>query len=78
MNNPSTKALPSLIKAYGTVAALLLICIVFAVLSPNAFATLGNAVNVSRQIAFLVLVAVGASLVMSLICRWARRPAWAA
>ncbi|MBC7717524.1 MAG: ABC transporter permease [Pseudorhodobacter sp.] len=57
--------LAGFIKAYGTVAALLLICLVFAVLSPNAFATLGNAVNVSRQIAFLVLVAVGATLVMA-------------
>ena len=55
----------SFIKAYGTVAALLLICLVFAALSPQAFASWGNAVNVSRQIAFLVLVAVGATLVMA-------------
>lgn len=63
--NTKKNALPSFLNAYGTVAALLLICLVFAVLSPNAFATLGNAVNVSRQIAFLVLVAVGATLVMA-------------
>lgn len=49
----------------ATVAALGLICAVFAVLSPDAFATWGNAVNVSRQIAFLVLVAVGATFVMA-------------
>ncbi len=65
MTGTKQNVLPSFIKTYGTVAALLLICLVFAVLSPQAFATLGNAVNVSRQIAFLVLVAVGATLVMA-------------
>ena len=65
MKSTSESFVPALFKTYGTVAALLLICIVFAVLSPHAFATLGNAVNVSRQIAFLVLVAVGATLVMA-------------
>ena len=53
------------LRTCATVAALGLICVVFAVLSPDAFATWGNAVNVSRQIAFLVLIAVGATFVMA-------------
>jgi ribose transport system permease protein len=65
MNTRTPSGAAALLRTYGTVAALLLICVVFAALSPNAFATLGNAVNVSRQIAFLVLVAVGATLVMA-------------
>jgi ribose transport system permease protein len=52
-------------RTYATVVALGLICLVFAALSPDAFATLENAVNVSRQIAFLVLIAVGATFVMA-------------
>ena len=65
MTANTSSSLRNYLRAYGTVAALVLICLVFAVLSPNAFATVGNAVNVSRQIAFLVLVAVGATLVMA-------------
>lgn len=65
LSRSAKSRLAGLTKTYGTVAALLLICLVFSVLSPDAFATLGNAVNVSRQIAFLVLVAVGATFVMA-------------
>ncbi|MDB5820228.1 MAG: transporter permease [Rhizobacter sp.] len=53
------------LRTYATVVALLVICGVFAALSPDAFASVGIAVNVSRQIAFLVLVAIGATLVMA-------------
>lgn len=53
------------LRTYATVVALALVCVVFAALSPDAFASLGNAVNVSRQIAFLVLIAVGATFVMA-------------
>jgi hypothetical protein len=52
-------------RTYATVGALLLVCMVFAFLSPQAFATVDNAINVSRQIAFLVLIAVGATFVMA-------------
>ena len=52
-------------RTYTTVGALLLVCMVFAFLSPQAFATVDNAINVSRQIAFLVLIAVGATFVMA-------------
>ncbi|MEF2246655.1 MULTISPECIES: ABC transporter permease [unclassified Paenibacillus] len=54
-----------LFRSYGTVLAGLLIILVFSILSPNAFATLDNAINISRQIVFLVLMALGATLVMA-------------
>ena len=53
------------LRTYATLGALLLVCTVFAYLSPQAFATLDNAINVTRQIAFLVLIAVGATFVMA-------------
>jgi len=53
------------LRTYATLGALLLVCTVFAYLSPQAFATLDNAINVSRQIAFLVLIALGATFVMA-------------
>ncbi|MCR6480877.1 ABC transporter permease [Variovorax sp. ZS18.2.2] len=58
-------ALQRRLRAYSALIALAAICIVFGVLSPDGFATLGNAANVLRQISFLVLVAVGATFVMS-------------
>lgn len=53
------------LRAYSALIALALICAVFGVLSPDAFATIGNVFNVLRQISFLVLVAIGATFVMS-------------
>lgn len=53
------------LRAYSALIALALICAVFGVLSPDAFASLGNVLNVLRQISFLVLIAVGATFVMS-------------
>jgi ribose transport system permease protein len=53
------------LRTYATLGALLLVCAVFAYLSPQAFATLDNAINVTRQIAFLVLIALGATFVMA-------------
>jgi ribose transport system permease protein len=53
------------IRTYATLGSLLLVCVVFAFLSPQAFATVDNAINVTRQIAFLVLIAVGATFVMA-------------
>jgi ribose transport system permease protein len=54
-----------LMRTYGTAIAGLLIIIVFSVLSPDSFATWGNAVNISRQISFLVIIGIGATIVMS-------------
>lgn len=53
------------LRTYATVVALAVICVAFSLASPDAFATLGNAINVTRQISFLVLVAVGATFVMA-------------
>lgn len=38
----------------------------FSVLSPVSFATWDNAINISRQISFLVIIALGATLVMAI------------
>lgn len=54
-----------LLRTYGTVIAALLIIFGFSALSPASFATLSNAVNVSRQISFLVIISLGATLVMA-------------
>lgn len=53
------------LRTYATVVALAVICAVFGLLSPDAFWTLDNGINVTRQISFLVLVAVGATFVMA-------------
>ena len=54
-----------LMRTYGTAFACILIIIVFSALSPESFATLTNAINISRQISFLVTIAIGATLVMA-------------
>jgi len=55
-----------LLRMYGTVIAAVLIVIGFSALSPDSFATLNNAVNISRQISFLVIIGLGATLVMAI------------
>lgn len=55
-----------ILKSYGTVIAGILITMVFAILRPNSFATVGNFINISRQISLLVVIAIGATLIMSL------------
>ena len=54
------------IKYYGTVIAGVLIVLVFSILKPNAFATIGNFINISRQISLLVVISLGATLIMSI------------
>ncbi|QTH40958.1 ABC transporter permease [Cohnella sp. LGH] len=54
-----------LLRSYGTVAAGILIILAFSALSPNSFMTIDNAINISRQISFLVIIALGATLVMA-------------
>lgn len=55
-----------ILKSYGTIFAGIFITIVFSVLRPDAFATISNLVNISRQISLLVVIAIGATLVMSI------------
>lgn len=52
------------LKAYGTMLAAVLIIIVFSILRPDAFFTVNNLINISRQISLLVIVAIGATLIM--------------
>lgn len=54
-----------LMRNYGTVAAGILVVIVFTILRPGAFATFGNFINITRQISLLVIISLGATLVMS-------------
>ncbi|MGO0063265.1 ABC transporter permease [Brevibacillus fluminis] len=54
-----------IIRTYGTVIAAILIIIGFSVLSPDSFASIDNAINITRQISFLVIIAIGATLVMA-------------
>lgn len=53
------------LSAYGTIFAGIALIIVFSILSPDSFMTVDNAINITRQISFLVIIAIGATLVMS-------------
>lgn len=53
------------LRKYGTVIAGLLVLIGFSILSPDSFATAGNFITITRQISFLVIISIGATLVMS-------------
>jgi len=61
---PASLVLTRLLRRYGTVLAAILIIAVFSVLSPSAFFSVGNVINVSRQISFLVIIALAATVVM--------------
>ena len=54
------------LSRYGTLGAFALIVAIFSILSPEAFATPANLVNVTQQMALLSIVAMGATLVMVL------------
>lgn len=55
----------NLFSSYGTIIAGILIVIIFSILSPTSFATIDNVINITRQISLLVVIAIGATLVMS-------------
>jgi ribose transport system permease protein len=55
-----------LLRRYGTLLALALIVLVFAIASPRAFGSVANLVNITQQMALLAIVAIGATLVMVL------------
>lgn len=68
-NRPSSSRLAGYsqrLRAYGTLIAGLLIVLCFSILSPDSFATIDNAINISRQISFLVMISLGATLVMAI------------
>lgn len=51
-------------QAYGTIIALLVIIMIFGVLKPAAFLTMKNFINISRQMAALTIISIGATMVM--------------
>lgn len=55
-----------MLSRFGTPVALALIVLGFAILSPEGFARAGNLVNITQQMALLSIVALGATMVMSL------------
>lgn len=55
----------SLLQAYGTIMAGVLVTIVFSILRPDAFFTVRNLINISRQISLQVIIAIGATLIMA-------------
>jgi ribose transport system permease protein len=52
------------LKSYGTIFAGIIIVVVFSILRPDAFFTMSNLINITRQISLLVVIALGATLVM--------------
>ncbi|RHW42889.1 ABC transporter permease [Neobacillus notoginsengisoli] len=54
-----------MISSYGTIIAGVAIIVIFSILSPGSFATIDNLINITRQISFLVIIGVGATLVMA-------------
>lgn len=53
-----------LAREYGTLIALLAIILIFSILKPSAFFTLKNFINITRQMAPLAIIAIGATMVM--------------
>lgn len=61
------RAAPSIariFRVYGTLIALIALLLVFAIFIPN-FATTNNLLNISLQISFLVIMAIGATMIMA-------------
>lgn len=54
-----------LIQSYGTLLALAAVIVIFGILKPKSFLTLRNFINITRQMAPLVLISIGATLVMA-------------
>lgn len=53
-----------LIQSYGTILAMLVIIFIFGILKPTAFLTVKNFINITRQMAALTVIAIGATMVM--------------
>lgn len=62
----NTNKLKKVFQSYGTIVALIAIIVIFSMLSPKSFFTVNNAINITRQIALLVLISIGATMVMSI------------
>lgn len=62
----NTNKLKKALQSYGTIVALVAIIAIFSILSPKSFCTVNNFINITRQIALLVLISIGATMVMSI------------
>ncbi len=54
-----------LFQSYGTIIAGIIVVIIFSFMRPDAFLTLSNFINITKQISLLVIIALGATLAMS-------------
>ena len=62
MKNKTTAS--DILQTYGTIIAGLLVIMIFSILRPDAFFTVRNLINISRQISLQVIIAIGATLIM--------------
>ncbi len=64
MNNLKNTKFKDIMYTYGTIIALVLIIILFGILNPRAFLSSTNFWNITRQMAILAVIALGATLIM--------------
>lgn len=56
--------LKKIAQVYGTIIAMFVIILIFGILRPSAFLTVKNFINISRQMAALTIISIGATMVM--------------
>lgn len=64
MANLKTNRFKEVMYSYGTIFALVIIIILFGILNPRAFLSSTNFWNITRQMAILAVIALGATLIM--------------
>jgi ribose transport system permease protein len=64
MENLKNNKFKDIMYSYGTIFALVLIIILFGILNPRAFLSANNFWNITRQMAILAVIALGATLIM--------------
>lgn len=64
MKDLRSKKVKDIMYTYGTIIALVLIIILFGILNPRAFLSSTNFWNITRQMAILAVIALGATLIM--------------
>lgn len=64
MKDIRNKKVKDIMYTYGTIIALILIIMLFGILNPRAFLSSTNFWNITRQMAILAVIALGATLIM--------------
>ncbi|MBO4990960.1 MAG: ABC transporter permease [Firmicutes bacterium] len=54
-----------ILQSYGTILAMIFIIVIFSILRPGSFCTIRNFINITRQMAPLMFISIGATLIMS-------------